>query len=333
MGTNSHQATPGHPARRDSPGTDRPDNQHMALSRHLADLTAQEIAHALRLPRTGVHMRLLEPIVRRLSHRFAELAAAFNADIAALGFREAAGRFVAHFAERLTASGTEVVPPTGPLVVASNHPGATDAFSIIASLPRDDTALVISDVPITRALPATRGHFIYVSGEMDSHVNAVREMTSHLQNGGAVVIFPSANLTPDPMIGLPTGRAGGRSSAAHDALAEATFGHWSPSILLPLRRVPDCRIQPAIVSGVLHPRYAHHPLARYIPDSRPWERQLLGEVLQVMRQIRSGDRMGVQPHVRFGTPVAPDELSGLGREVAMAKIIERAVPLLHASMP
>jgi len=305
--------------------------QHEPLAQHLVELTAQEIAHALRLPRTGAHMRVLTPLVRSLSRRFADLAAAFDAAIPAVGFREAVRRFTAHFVEGHDTTGAESVPTRGPLIVASNHPGATDAFAVIASLPRDDAALVISDVPITRALPHTSRRFIFVSGEMESHVAAVREMTDHLKEGGAVVIFPSANLTPDPAIvaemGLPpdwTARGDWR------ALATATFARWSQSILLPLRRVPECRIQPAIVSGVQHPRFARHWLTRYIPASRTWERQLLAEVLQVMHQIRTGDSLGLRPHVRFAPPVEGSELTGVDRETAMSVIVERASQLLVA---
>ncbi|MBN1248808.1 MAG: hypothetical protein JXC32_14200 [Anaerolineae bacterium] len=302
------------------------------LVQRIIGMAAQEIAHALRLPRTGVHMRLLDPIVHGLTRRFAELAVAFDADIAALGIREAADRFASHFIESRSPLGTETIPSTGPLIVAANHPGAADAVAILASLPRDDTALVISDVPITRAFPHTAGHFIYVSGEMSSHVQAVREMTRHLQGGGAVVIFPSTNLTPDPSMTLSPEQSGDRTAAARDALAEATFGRWSSSILLPLKRVPDCRIQPAIVSGVLHPRFSRHLLTRYIPAARSWERQLLAEVLQVMHQIRTGDRLGLRCRVHFGAPVAGAELRSLERGVAMATVVDRALPLLDAAV-
>jgi len=289
--------------------------QHEPLAERLVELIAQEIAHALRLPRTGAHMRVLTPLVRSLSRRFADLAAAFDAAIPAVGFREAVHRFTAYFVEGRDATGTESVPAEGPLIVASNHPGATDAFSVIA----------------TRALPHISDRFIYVSGEMESHVAAVREMTDHLKRGRAVVIFPSANLTPDPAIvaemGLPpdwTAKGDWR------ALAKATFARWSQSILLPLKRVPECQIQPVIVSGVQHPRFARHWLTRYIPASRTWERQLLAEVLQIMHQVRTGDSLGLRPLVRFAPPVEGQELHSLGREAAMSLIVERATQALAA---
>jgi hypothetical protein len=300
----------------------------------LVDLIVEEIVHALRLPRLGVYIHLFRPLVRRLTLRFAEFAVEFDHHIATLGFREAAGRFADHFVEGRTADGVEAVPTAGPLIIAANHPGATDAFSIIASLPRDDAALVISDVPITRALPHTAGHFIHVSGEMDSHVRAVRDMTRHLQVGGTVVIFPSKNLTPDPKnVTRQRGVAGGSAGNALRTLADATFGAWSQSILLPLKRVRECTILPAIVSGVLDPKYARHLLTRYIPASRSWERQLLAEVLQVMYQIRTANPLGLIPHVQFGEPIAAVELAGLSREAAMAAIVDRARPLLALASP
>ncbi len=85
----------------------------MGLTLYLVELTAQEIAHAPRLPRTGAHMRVLTPLVRSLGRRFADLAAAFDATIPAVGFREAVRRFTAHFVEGHDTTGAESVPTKG----------------------------------------------------------------------------------------------------------------------------------------------------------------------------------------------------------------------------
>ena len=178
------------------------------LPDQLSDLIAGEIANALGLSRTGAHMRVIGPIVRRVTRRFSDLATAFDADIEALGFREGARRFAAHFIEGFEVSGAETIPADGPLIVAANHPGVTDALVLLAALPRDDAKLVISDVPITRALPHASDKFIHVSGEIDNRVHALREMVRHLREGGTIVIFPTTHLTPDPA--LTWGPAGDR---------------------------------------------------------------------------------------------------------------------------
>ncbi|MGC9523437.1 MAG: lysophospholipid acyltransferase family protein [Anaerolineae bacterium] len=293
---------------------------------HLSHLVSVEIAYALGLPRRGFHIRVIGFLVRRITQRFSQLAVDFDADIAALGFREGCHRFVDHFVAGYRAAGVERVPARGPLIVAANHPGVSDALVLIAALPRDDARLVISDVPITRALPHAAAHFIHVSGETDSRVRAVREMERYLREGGAVVIFPSGHLTPDPEVAVK-GRGDGRS---FETLARDTFEPWSRSILLPLRRVPDCQIQVATVRGVLAPRFVRHPLTGLIPAPGGWERQRLAEFLQVIYQLRTGDHLNLAPCVSFAPPLGPDTLRGLEPKAAMAAVVERGIESLRS---
>jgi hypothetical protein len=280
-------------------------------------LIAQEIANALGLRREGWHMRWLDPLVRGVTGRFAALAAAFDADLGACGFRTAAERFVSHFIAGTEVEGSERVPTTGPLIIAANHPGVSDALVIAATMPRDDSRLVISDVPLIRAVPHGGDAFIPVSGDPDDHVSALRQMIQHLESGGAVILFPSTYLTPDPVY-------------ARGAHVRASFDNWSPSIVLALRRVPGCLLQPAVVSGVLAPRFVRHPLTRLVPAPRGWERQRMAEMLQVMAQLRRGDHLGLRPRLTFGDPISAAELGGArDRAAAIAEIKARARELLE----
>jgi hypothetical protein len=283
-----------------------------------AHLISQEIANALGLAREGRHMRLLRPLVRRVTGRFAALVATFNADVGRDGFQTAAARFVTHFVEGFTVSGAEQVPMSGPLIVAANHPGVSDAGVIAAALSRADSRLVISDVPLIRALPHSKEAFIPVSADPDDHVRALRQMIEHLKGNGSVILFPGTYLNPDP-------------EHEKGAAVQASFERWSPSIVLALRRVPDCRLQPAIVSGVIAPRFARHPLTRLVPAPRGWERQRMAEILQVMVQLRRGDRLGLTPHLTFGEPISAADLDGAtDRAAAMAEIKARVGTLLEA---
>ena len=282
------------------------------------NLIVQEFANALGLRREGLHMRLLLPLVSRVTSRLAELAVAFDADLGSGGFRTAAELFVSHFIEGVAAAGTERVPLTGPLIIAANHPGVSDALAIAASLPRDDSRLVMSDVPIIRALAYGEDAFILVSGDPDDHVRALRQMIEHLETGGAVILFPSTYLTPDPAHG-------------EDEDVEASFDDWSPSIVLALRRVTGCRLQPVIVSGVLAPRFVRHPLTHLVPAPRGWERQRTAEMLQLMAQLRRENRLGLTPRVTFGEPISAADLGGgRDRDAAMAQIKAQTRALLAA---
>jgi 1-acyl-sn-glycerol-3-phosphate acyltransferase len=284
-------------------------------------LITQEVANALGLPRDGRHMRLLGPLVGRATGRLACLAVAFDADVASRGFRAAADRFAGPFIEGYDVSGVDKVPASGPLIIAANHPGVSDALVIAAALPREDSKLVISDVPLIRALPHGAEAFIPVSGHPDDHVRALRQMLRHLENGGTVILFPSTYLTPDPA----------QSWLEKDTTTAASFDNWSPSIALALRRVSGCRIQPAIVSGVIAPRFARHPLTYLVPAPRGWERQRMAEMLQVMAQIRRQDRLGLRPRLSFGEPISAADLDGArDREKAMVEVRARVGALLEA---
>ncbi len=73
--------------------------------------------------------------------------------------------------------------------------------------------------------------------------NAVRRSIQHLKDGGAVLIFPSGQIDPDPAV-LP---------GAREALEK-----WSKSIAIMLRRVPETRLVSAITSGVLHEKFTRY---------------------------------------------------------------------------
>lgn len=256
------------------------------LVRKLRDTITDVVIQSMGLSSSGWAGKLLAPLIWPAARRFAELFAAFDGDVTELGISEAARRLLPHFVQGCRQLGAESVPAMGPLLVASNHPGATDGIAIAASLPRDDLKIVISDVPFTRALPCARDHLIYAPRQPGDRTHTIREMIRHLQGGGAVLIFPSGHLDPDPAFLL----------GAAEGLAE-----WSRSVALVLRRVPQTRLLATIVGGVLVPGFLSHPLTRIGPKG--WERQRLAEVLQIMQQLLFKVRYALTPRVTFGKPV------------------------------
>lgn len=273
------------------------------LVRTLRDTITAEVILSMGLSPSRWPGRLLAPVIWPATRRFAELAATFDDDVSTLGIREAACRFLPHFVEGCLQSGAEAIPPTDPLLVASNHPGATDGLVIVAAMPRDDLWIVGSDVPFTRALPHTRDHLIYTPDRLTHTLEdaaegttAARSIIQRLRDGGAVLIFPSGHLDPDPVLS-PGGAAEG-------------LADWSRSVALVLHHVPQSRLLVAVVSGVLVPRFLLHPLTRLAP--RGWERQKLAEVLQIIQQLLYRKRYGLVPRVSFGGPISAQEL-GVGK--------------------
>jgi hypothetical protein len=262
------------------------------LTAVLCSTMADQVLLAMGTSPQGLFGKVLRPVMRLATRRFAQLIAAFDLDVGRLGTRDAARNLLPHFVAGCRQSGAAAIPQTGPLVVASNHPGGVDSMSILAALPRTDIQFAISDVPFLRALKNCRKHAAYVSEDPSERLGVVRQLIRHLLQGGAVILFPGTKPDPDPasLIG-----------------AAEWLESWSSSIALLLRRVPETHLIPTIVGGVLSPRFLGHPLAKLAPPG--WERIRLAEMLQIMQQLVLRTRLDLWPTVNFGTPMSLYDLS------------------------
>lgn len=257
-----------------------PVNEHDLSQKLLAEIfkaLGWGTGHLLRVPFT--------PLFSAASRRFARIAARFDQDVAARGFRDAARRLLPHFVREVHVRGVEGVPTEGPLLVVSNHPGTIDGLAIAAHLPRPDLKIVVSGVPFIRHLRATANYLIYCSLDTFERMKVVLSAIRHLQDGGAVLIFPSGGIDPDPAV-MP---------GALEALET-----WSPSIEVILRHVPSARALITFVSGVLHPTWARSPLTHLRRGRR--ERQRVAEFFQVIQQMLFPGRLLVSPLVCFDRP-------------------------------
>jgi hypothetical protein len=284
--------------------------QHATVA-ELRRAISTEVLIAFGLARTSPLQPLLRPLVWPPAHRFAHLAAGFDRQVAAQGWTAAVRWVLPRFVDGVHATGTEHVPASGPLVVVSNHPGSYDVLALSAALGRDDLKILVSDVPFLRNMVAASRHLIYTdtAAGTEARMGAARESIRHLRSGGALLVFASAQVDPDPAI-LPG--------------AEEALGRWSASPALFLRRVPDLRLLVAIVSGVLAPACFHHPLARIRREQRL--RQFLAEFLQVSQQVLFGRRFGLEPVVRFAPALGAPDL-GAGTDVRAA-LLRQARQLL-----
>jgi 1-acyl-sn-glycerol-3-phosphate acyltransferase len=246
--------------------------------------------------------------------RFARLAAEFDRYVALNGFAEATRLATSFFVDGSQILGAEHIPATGPLVVASNHPGSYDGLLIASAVGRDDLRVLVSDVPFLRHMHATSANFVYTETHRaaDSRVAAVRESVRHLKAGGALLVYASGQVDPDPAL-LP---------GAREELQK-----WSSSLSLFVRQVPETVILVSIVSGVLAPSCFRHPLTRLRQEQRL--KQFLAEFIQISQQVLFGRRFALAPTVRFAEPLTAADLGG-GRdaEAARATLIARAESLL-----
>ena len=244
--------------------------------------------------------RLVEPLFRPIVGRFARLAAGFENDVAQIGLREAIRARMDQFVKGVDISGDERLPAISPLLVVANHPAAYDFFLVAATLPRDDSRLIVSNINILRRLPATSEHFIFIAssqdesvmGDVHSRMSAVRASVRHLKAGGALMVFPSGRVDPDPGVS-PEG--------AREALSL-----WSPSIELFLRKAPETQVVVAMVSGVLSPGWYHSPVTWLRRE--PHNKQKVAEIFQVMQQLLFPNSLKLKPKIAFSRPVTVEEL-------------------------
>ncbi len=277
----------------------------------------QEIWKVLGLSPETHLQHLFSPLIGPPAHRFARVAAEFDRMVAESGFLEAIRSVLPRFVSQVEVAGHTLVPTSGPLLVAANHPGGADALAVAASLLRDDLKIVVSALPFVRELPNSARHLIYTA-RADAHqrMEVVRSAIRHLREGGALLIFPRGVLEPDPQV-LP---------GAHESLAD-----WSPSLGIIARSVPQLEIVTAIVSGVLSHRSLRNPLAKLRKEPR--ERQKLAEILQIIQQMLLPRRMMLNARLSFGAPLSAAELDGHDARSITQQVVDRARRLLDDHLP
>jgi hypothetical protein len=272
-----------------------------------------EINSAFGLPQKGFIRLMMDPLYWLPADRFAQLGAKFDQIVADFGFCEAARWILPRFVQDTFVTGDEQIPTEGPLLVTSNHPGAADTLAISANIRRDDIKIIATGIPYVNNLPFTRQHVIFVTKNVQERMLAIRAAIRHLQEGGALLIFPSGGLDPDPAV-LP---------GANEAIAR-----WSPSLEVILRKVPQTQILLTIVSGVLSKSILQNPLINLQKGFR--ERQKLAEFLQVIQQLVSYKNFNLIPKISFETLNTPiDSQSDVSARGILQYLISQAQQLLQ----
>jgi hypothetical protein len=285
-------------------------NQIEELSTNIID----DIFRSIGFSATSLPRRLFGPLLWPPALKAAQLAATFDEYVAQSGICEAARWILPRFVKDVEARGAENIPREGPVLIASNHPGTYDALAIVSRLVRKDLKLVVSGIPAFRGLAFTRQQLIYATNDAHVRMAVARSVIRHLEEGGALLIFPTGKMDPDPAV-LP---------GAPDALAQ-----WSPSLELVLRKVPQTRLVVTIVSGVIAPSALRNPIARLQKEIK--KQQELAEFIQVFQQLFFELRETLIPRITFGEPLTAAELTSQDAPPGSLKaIIENAQRLLAA---
>jgi hypothetical protein len=278
-----------------------------ALTRYISD----EIYTSLGLPAWRGVRKLLDPIVNLPANRFSQVAARMDQYVAQFGLREAARRTLPAFASGFHQTGAENIPTEGPLLIASNHPGTCDGLVVTANIPRPDLKIIATGIPFTQGLPNIAEHVIYVPREGPGRANVIRQSIRHLKSGGALLIFPSGRVDPDPAIA---------------SNPEVTFERWNAGLELILNHVPHAQVLFAMVSGVLSSNWLHHPLTWLTKEA--WKKNRTAELLQIIDQMIHPNRVDIHPTVTFGQALQVEELTSADHSL-LDGIIQQARQLLQ----
>ena len=281
-----------------------------ALTQYITD----EVFKLFKLSPQSWARRTFGPFFRLPAYRFATVAYTFDRNVEEYGFREAARRILPFFAQAFEAHNVENIPREGPLLITSNHPGTCDSIVITASIPRPDLKIVATGAPFVQGLRNAASHLIYTSADVHGQMMVVRTAIRHLKEGGAILIFPTGHIEPDP-------------AYSPDAVNE--LGRWSRSLELMLRHVPQTRVVLSVISGVLSARWRWNPFVRLMGNDL--KQRKVAEFLQVIQQMVFPNSVPVTPRLTFSDPLTTDDLIRLDQGM-LGGMIERARCLMEDHM-
>ncbi len=253
------------------------------------------------LPQTGRIRSLLNIPFGKATLRFSEVVLKFDHEIEQNGSARGARWLLSHFAAGHEAQGEDLIPQTGPLIIAANHPASYDGLAISAYINRPDYKIIIGEIPPYHYLPHVSQHAIFSPNVKNTfgRMGTVRNAIQHLKEGGALLIFPRGGIEPDPAF-MPN--------------PDAEFNKWSRSLKIFLLRVPRTRVLVTTVSGVIYPPMMKHPIT-WLRNSRA-DKQRLAFIFQMIRQVLSGKELfGLKPKITFG-----EVLSNLNHQLILSEI-------------
>lgn len=280
------------------------DTRIKELARELLD----ELFLALGFTPEGWMSRVFSPLFKKAMVNFSRIATQFEAILSEEGFQTAASWFISNFVARVEALGMDNIPQKGPLIIASNHPGAYDSLVIAAHIPRDDIRIISSHIPFLKKFPQTEQYLIFSDQDAYTRMRVVRESIRHLKEGGALLVFARGSIDPDP---------------AYMPEAWQELDLWSPSLGMFLKRVPHTRLSISLVSKILAPGFIKHPFTLFRKERI--DKQRISEFFQVMQQVLKPGRVMVSPHLTFSPSLTLDDLPANGdmREITR-QIIQEA---------
>lgn len=233
--------------------------------------------------------RLLRRTFLKPARTFANQMADFDLPVATHGLAEASRLTLRHYVRDIRIFGADRIP-AGAFLALSNHPGMSDTLSLFVALRRPDLKIIAFNRPFLNALPNVSKQLFYLTDDLASRITLIRQMSTHLRNGGAALTFPAGQIEPDPDV--------------HDGALDS-LGSWTNSAGVFIRMAPETAVLPILVRGVVWKKAAYHPLT-YLKRTRV-EREKLAGALQLLAYAI----LKVKPvtvRVQIGEPIYAKDL-------------------------
>jgi hypothetical protein len=283
---------------------------------YLSDSLVDEVVGAVGLPKTPLTHSLFGRLCRKVTDRLAYLGSTFDQITKDKGLPTASAWALTHFCEAPQVHGAKQVPGHGPLLVASNHPGAYDSLVLFANLEGHRIKCVASEIAFLKLCPHVREHLLFAPRDnARERMLVLRNAIQHLQGGGTLVYFGSGHRDPDPVV-YPG--------------AERAYDHWLDVFDTFFKYVKNLKVMPTVVSGVVSADWAKHPITWL--RNKQIDQQRLAEFGQVITQLLRPGQLMIKPRISIGKYFSEDDLRQVvGRGALLQGVIERSKALFRES--
>lgn len=255
---------------------------------------------------------MLRKLFAASAQKFAKQILEFDNAVGESNLAEASRRIMRKlYVHDVRAHGLEHIPQNEPALFLSNHPGMADTISLFASINRPDLKIIALHRPFLETLANTTKQLFFIDDDPSKRMNAVRQVSNHLRNGGSVLTFPAGEIEPDP--------------AVYPGALES-LNTWTDSAGVFIRFALQTKIIPVLVSGALWDKTAHHWLPR-LKRTR-LEREKLAAALQLLALIVRNARPNVV-HVQFAKPITVDEIGSTDAQTIHQGVLRRMRGLIE----
>lgn len=223
------------------------------------------------------------------ARKFAQQILDFDSAIGVNGLVEAARRTERLYVRGVRVFGADRIPASAFLAL-SNHPGLTDTLALFGALGRADLKIIALNRPFLVSLPNISERLFYVTDDSSARVALMRQVGTHLRNGGAALTFPAGRVEPDPDV----------YSGAIESLKD-----WTGSVGIFIRLAPDAAVLPVLVKNVIWKKTANHLLIK-VKKTKD-EREKLAAAFQLLAMVA----LNIKPvtvTVQIGKPITVKDL-------------------------